>query len=603
MDVRTTNRVYKGPRNKQLTNMESMLNLANSLEAYNDGDVANESSPCWNDLPNELLIHIFKYLPHGDLQQVRMICRRWHDLMQLPEFMDKTKIVVNQENMAILIDSLRQDADLAQRLTYDTLELHGLELSNEVSEILQHLGTKVHKLRLYKSPVFALLNDHLPELEELIVTHIPTVQSDNNFSLNLGKFPKFKALDIACSNVTTYIKTHMILNLTREVSVKMEKLCIEINRDHEDLLIYTLQCHASSLKHLEIILRSTPLMIVKWKQVFVLLERLETLKITGISCYLWLKHVFECLPKEAPLKHLDLSGGLQVDDPLLKLIVDKWPNSLETMELMFCSCLTDEGVKSLGKLKKSLRTLNISHCSKISSKGLLQGLVEESNPILTSLVLNDITDSESEGMCLVAQRLPNLTYLSLESCRDAVTDATLENIFRHQRKLQHLILDDCMRISDEGLLGNGGDNPSTIRNLKGLQSLSLRGCRNLSNRALAKGLKFRELRKLVLGYCHKISSMGIEELVENCRCLEDLTISSCLMIDDDAMLHIAQGLPRLRRLNVSNCINLTGRSIDYVVELCKSLKELSMCGIDSLEIEEVQDKFLQMKPQILEVNL
>ncbi|XP_075148623.1 uncharacterized protein LOC142222380 [Haematobia irritans] len=601
MDKRTTNHVLKGPKSKQIKNMDTLMDLCDFLE-HSSEPVIDYASPSWNDLPNELLIHIFKYLPHGDLQQIRMVCRRWYDLMQLPEFMDKTKVVVNKENIDILLDALHQDSELAQRLTYDTLELHGLDLSADVSKILQHLGTKVQKLRLYKSPVFALLNDHLPELEELIVTHIPTVQSDNNFSLNLGKFPKFKALDIACSNVTTYIKTHMILNLTREVSVKMEKLCIEVNRDHEDLLIYTLQCHAESLRHLEIILRSTPLMVAKWKQVFVLLERLETLKITGISCYMWLKHVFECLPLRAPLKHLDLSGGLQVDDPLLKLIVDKWPNSLETMELMFCSCLTDEGVKSLGKLKKSLRTLNISHCSKISSKGLLQGLVENTNPVLTTLVLNDVTDTEPESMCMLAQRLPNLTYLSLESCRDAVTDATLENIFRHQTQLQHLILDDCMRISDEGLLGYG-ENPATIRNLKGLQSLSLRGCRNLSNRALAKGLKFRELRKLVLGYCHKISSMGIEELVENCRSLEDLTISSCLMIDDDAMLHIAQGLPRLRRLNVSNCINLTGKSIDYVVELCKSLKELSMCGIDSLEIEEVQDKFLQMKPQILEVNL
>ncbi|XP_005178028.1 F-box/LRR-repeat protein 7 isoform X1 [Musca domestica] len=603
MDIRKpkTNRLFKDPI-KQLKNMHTLRDLAKSLEASQD--VGEKSSMClrWNDLPNELLIHIFQYLPHGDLQQVRLVCRRWHDLAQLPEFKEKNKIVVNNENKFLLLESLNVDSDLAQRLSFDTLELHGLELADDVQLLLKYLGKKVRKLRLYKSPVFASLNDNLPALEELIVTHIPTVQSDNTFSLNLSNFPKFKALDIACSNVTTYVKTHMILNLTREVSVKMGKLCIEVNRDHEDLLIYTLQCHAQTLRHLEIILRSTPIMIVKWKQVFAALENLETLKITGVSCYMWLKHVFECLPKEAPLRHLDLSGGLQVDDPLLKLIVNKWPQSLETMELMFCSCLTDEGVKSLGSLRGSLKTLNISHCSKISSQGLLQGLVQETNPILTTLVLNDITDTATDNMCLVMQRLPNLCYLSLESCRDAVTDVTLENIFRHQTKLQHLFLDDCMRISDEGLLGFGS-HPAPIHRLKGLQTLSLRGCRNLSNRALAKGLKFPELRKLVLGYCHKISSMGIEELVENCPSLEDLTISSCLMIDDDAMLHIAQGLPRLRRLNVSNCINLTGKSIDYVVELCRSLKELSMCGIDSLEIQEVQDKFLQMKPQICEVNL
>lgn len=579
-----------------------MLDMADALEDQQHELVKIKPQFLWNNLPNELLIHIFKYLPHGDLQQIRLVCKRWHDLAQLTEFMGKSKLIINRDNMGTLKECLEHDEDLSKRLAYDTLELHGLELCEELQMILKCLGPNIHKLRLYKSPVFAILNDCLPELEELIVTHIPTVQSDNTFSVNLSKFKNFKSLDISCSNVTNYIKTHMILNLTREMSLKMEKLCIELNREHEELLIYTLQYHSDSLKHLEIILRSNPIMISKWKQVFGAFKHLETLKITGVSCYQWLKEIMECLPKETPLRHCDLSGGLQVDDVLLKLIIHKWPETLENMELMFCNSLTDEGVKHLGILRNTLRSLNISHCSKVSAKGLLQGLAAERNTTLKTLVLNDMPDMDSDSVRLLAERLPCLTYLSLENCRESVNDSTLEYIFRHQIQLQHLMLDDCIRITDEGLLGFG-DFPAPISNLKGLQSLSLRGCRNLSNRALIKGLKFLELRKLVLGYCHKISSMGIEELVENCPALEDLTISSCLMIDDDAMLHIAQGLSRLRRLNVSNCINLTGKSIDYVVELCKSLKELSMCGIDSLEIQEVQEKFLQLKPQILELNL
>ncbi|KAI8119736.1 hypothetical protein FF38_14116 [Lucilia cuprina] len=604
MDKIKTTHKLEALSNPQLTyRMNNMLDMANALECEEQQQQQERKHNfLWNNLPNELLIHIFKYLPHSDLQQIRLVCKRWHDLTQLPEFMGKSKLIINRDNMATLHDCLTNDEELARRLSYDTLELHGLELSDDLQLILKALGTNIHKLRLYKSPVFAILNECLPDLEELIVTHIPTVQSDNTFSVNLSKFRNFKSLDISCSNVTTYIKTHMILNLTRELSLVMEKLCIELNREHEELLIYTLQFHSNSLRHLEIVLRSNPVMISKWKLVFVLFKHLETLKITGVSCYQWLKEIMECLPKEAPLKHCDLSGGLQVDDALLKLIIHKWPETLENMELMFCNLLTDEGVKHFGLLRQTLRSLNISHCSKVTAKGLLQGLAAQTNNTLKTLVLNDMADMDAESVRLLAQRLPNLNYLSLENCRESVTDSTLECIFRYQLKLQHLILDDCIRITDEGLLGFG-DQPSPISNLKGLQSLSLRGCRNLSNRALIKGLKFTELRKLVLGYCHKISSMGIEELVENCPALEDLTISSCLMIDDDAMLHIAQGLPRLRRLNVSNCINLTGKSIDYVVELCKSLKELSMCGIDSLEIQEVQEKFLQLKPQILELNL
>ena len=564
-----------------------------------------EPSNCnvlWTNLPNELLIHIFKYLPHSDLQQIRLVCKHWHDLMQLPEFMGKSKLIINPDYMVTIYDSLTNDDALRRRLAYDTLELHSMELSDELQLILKILGPTIYKVRLYKSPVFAVLNDCLPELEELVVSHIPTVQSDNTFSVNLSKFKNFKSLDIGCSNVTTYIKTHMLLNLTRDISLRIEKLCLELNREHEELLIYTLQFHSETLKHLEICLRSYPGMIPKWKQVFKLFKHLECLKITGTSCYQWLKEIMECLPKEAPLRHCDLSGGLQVDDVLLKLIISKWSATLANMELMFCNALSDEAVKELAVLSHTLESLNISHCSKVTCNGLLQGVARETNNTLKTLVLNDMPEVDSLAICKLAQHLPCLTYLSLENCRESVNDVTLSHIFCYQLQLQHLILDDCIRITDEGLMGFGS-TPKPISNLKGLQTLSLRGCRNLSNRALSKALKFTDLRKLVLGYCHKISYMGIEELVENCPALEDLTISSCLMIDDDAMLHIAHGLPRLRRLNVSNCVNLTGKSIDYVMELCKSLKELSMCGIDSLEIQKVQEKFLQLKPQILELNL
>uniref|UniRef100_A0A1A9UX27 F-box domain-containing protein n=1 Tax=Glossina austeni TaxID=7395 RepID=A0A1A9UX27_GLOAU len=538
------------------------------------------------DLPNEIWIKLFTYLTHGDLQQVKLVCKHWCDLCRVPELKRKSKLVITAHNLKDLSQVLKSSPEICEYLQYECLELHGVKVQKDLLTAFEYLGYYIRQLKLHESPVFCVLNDYLPELEELILTRIPSVQSYvNNFSVDLYKFPKFKSLHMSCAGVTYYIKIQLLRNLIYDQCEHLERLSLEFDRTQEDLILYTLELHADSLRQLGIgnHWNSKPSTLIKWQRTFEKFSKLEVLKITGNCGYNWLKIILESLGAENRLRAIDLSGSFELSDDLLKLIVRKWANSVESLDLMFCQCITDDGLKQLGAIKNKLHHLNLAKC-RLTAEGLLQGLVENTNYALRSLNLSHITSMAEGCICLLAQRLCNLTTLNLENCYEAVTDSSLYYIFRYLKRLRHLVLDDCIHITDGGLIGADPSKPA-ISNLKGLQTLSLRGCCNLSNRSLREALNFQELRKLELSYCHNISSSGIEGLVQHCPALEDLTISSCFMLADNSVLQIVLGLPRLRKLNVRNCINYDAHSVGYEMTYTyKTLQELTMNCANTLEV-------------------
>uniref|UniRef100_A0A1A9ZK39 F-box domain-containing protein n=1 Tax=Glossina pallidipes TaxID=7398 RepID=A0A1A9ZK39_GLOPL len=581
----------------------SRLNIMNTLPNKFTNFPMDDDEVVLPVLPNEVWITIFTYLPFGDLQQANAVCKHWCELTRVPVLRRKSKLVITPYNLMDICKIIKCQVIFCKYLSCESVELRDLEVQENLVIVLEYLGSRIRQLKLNKSPVFSVLNDHLPELEELILTHLPRIQNGNNtISADLYKFPKLKSVHMSCANVTYYIKIHLLLNLTLVPCKNIERLSLELNSDQEDLIMYTLDMYAHSLRHVEIIVRSKPSTIVKWQEIFKKFTQLKVLKIAGNCGYKWLKVALENLPKENRLQRIDLNGCLELNDDFMKFILNKWSQSVESLDLMVCHCLTDESIKQLKLVKDKLYHLNLAYCCRVTAQGLLQGIAESTNDKMVNLNLSYITSLSEEFIFLLTERLPNLTSLNLENCRDAVTDRSVNFIFSNLRHLRHLSLNDCVRITDDGLIGTESST-SALSNLKRLETLSLRGCRNLTNRSLLKALKFQQLRKLTLGYCYKISSSGIEGLVEYCPALEELTITSCFMISDDCVLQIVLGLPRLRKLNVSNCVNLTMRSIDYVMTYCKTLRELCMNGIDALEVEQVQQKLLKQKPQILKVEL
>ena len=96
--------------------------------------------------------------------------------------------------------------------------------------------------------------------------------SNNGLSRDLNEFTNMNSIDIG------HRERHMQLTILRELYPNIEKLAIGLNEKHQRLLFHVLERNKDTLKYWEFNVQASPAMISKWKQLFALLDSLESLK-------------------------------------------------------------------------------------------------------------------------------------------------------------------------------------------------------------------------------------------------------------------------------------------------------------------------------------
>ncbi|KAG0722852.1 F-box/LRR-repeat protein 14 [Chionoecetes opilio] len=178
--------------------------------------------------------------------------------------------------------------------------------------------------------------------------------------------------------------------------------------------------------------------------------------------------------------------------------------------------------------------------------------------------------------------VPNITSLNLSGCYN-VSDISLTHAFANEcPSLTHLNLSLCKQISDSAL----GKIAQQLRNL---EVLELGGCSYITNTGLllvAWGLK--KLRKLNLRSCCLVSNQGIaylagqhQEAADGTRALEYLGLQDCQKLSDEALRHVANGLPNLKSINLSFCASITDSGLKYLARM-PSLRELNLRSCDNI---------------------
>ncbi|XP_037950500.1 F-box/LRR-repeat protein 2 [Teleopsis dalmanni] len=549
-------------------------------------------------LPNEVILNIFSYLSRVDLLWARLVCKRWLHLASLPEFLVRNRLIITKDNLFSLLSRLEKP-DAASTMIYQNVHLYQLYSCNFLDKILNKIGSHIISLRLNNAAVFTNIQGKCPKLRELTVGNINWMPvGENRIAMDLNNFESLTSIDLLCDNLTDQFKILLLQQLTKEnTRIKLQKLQVRYVIQPADLMTNLVRMHAETLRLINFYFPTQPEGdLEEWCEIFANLKKLDSIILSGNSSSDWLSCAFAFIPDEAPLKQLCMSGLMRINHPLILLILRKWKNTLENLELMFCTCLNDESMGLLWNLRNNLRVLNVSYCSFVSQEGLLKGIAKECNTKLRGLYLNDNSDLTGETISLLAERLPYLEVLSLENCRNISRNKSISSLFQHLTRLRKLVLNECA-ITDRQLLGRAIKPQFSILRLRGLETLSLRGCQ-ITNYALTHAFKFKELRVLKLGYCHRISSPGIAHLVTNCPMLESLDLNSCVSIDDEAIMHVAKGLKRLRKLNINNCNKVTSRAIDYIIEHCKNINELCISGINSLDVKEETRRLLRVRPQL-----
>ncbi|XP_020618604.1 F-box/LRR-repeat protein 2-like [Orbicella faveolata] len=248
-------------------------------------------------------------------------------------------------------------------------------------------------------------------------------------------------------------------------------------------------------------------------------------------------HGCSILAQSCPyLQALSLSFCDQVTGHILGQFVTFCPN-LRDMNLAGCA-VTDHCLEGLNKLP--LRKLNASHCTHLTDNGL------------------KFLSTECHQLC----------YLNFDGVQWITHDAIavlVENCCGH---LEHLWLDGENMIDDTVEL--------------------IVKCRHLKNLIKKKVIYYinyllffnscRKLQSIDISWCWDVTDVGLEHVVHNCTQMVDMNICGAKDLRGKPMKEIPQCMPRLRRLDATQCNLVPDELLDELVSIMPQMIIINYYG-------------------------
>jgi Leucine Rich repeat len=173
------------------------------------------------------------------------------------------------------------------------------------------------------------------------------------------------------------------------------------------------------------------------------------------------------------LNTINLSRNQWIDDEMLMPLLEKNARTLESLNLSDCSNLTSVALQPVIINCSRLKKLNLHNCFFLTV-GCLEAIAFHQTNIQELDLSNCIMGERTLVVLLSSQW--RLHVLSLASVI-TVNDNVLFSISKYQTEIVHLNLFACNRITDRGI-------GALSLNCKKLETLSIRGCKNLSERSL-----------------------------------------------------------------------------------------------------------------------
>ncbi|GAB2295450.1 hypothetical protein Dimus_029617 [Dionaea muscipula] len=116
--------------------------------------------------------------------------------------------------------------------------------------------------------------------------------------------------------------------------------------------------------------------------------------------------------------------------------------------------------------------------------------------------------------------------------------------------------------------------------LQHLEMLNLNGCQKIFDKGLEAITYISPSLKVFSIYWNvRITDIGIQHLVKNCKHVVDLNLSGCKNITDHSMQLIADCYQDLESLNITRCIRLSDSGLDHVLTSCSSLQNLNLYAL------------------------
>eukprot|EP00899_Mesostigma_viride_P008359 jgi/Mesvir1/17524/Mv08778-RA.1 len=297
------------------------------------------------------------------------------------------------------------------------------------------------------------------------------------------------------------------------------------------------------------------------------------------------------------LRYLNVAGCTDLQGVPFALVA----SSCRGLEILDASGsdLRDSSMDVLAEYCPRLRRVNLSCCTDITDAGIRQ-LVKGCRQLQRiDLCKTSVTDA---GITAIANHCAELRHLDAAFCV-GMTDASLSLLARRCKdRLEHLGLEGCRSIGDEGMLAVAENCPSLRRldigagdgcSSRGITEASLsvlaRRCTQLaylrapyagqqlrSEPILAMAGHWGQLQHLNLSRSADMTDRAVQAIVRHCRALRELYLSWCYSVTDGGVAPLARhGPPGLRALKLSGT-QVTDASVVAIAAHCRQLRRFHL---------------------------
>lgn len=419
-----------------------------------------------------------KFLSYSDRIAASQVCQLWYEASLHPTFCDQERVVVRT---CVLEASnvFKMSRKPYRHLTFVDLDVcHGLltELWNNVRSNLKTLYLK-NCIVCYKdfihilSSCFELGSLTIDNCQELFMSG-QLLKTSQDIKMVEGALKNVCELNLSNNRYLSDALFHRLVCLMPKLSsISLESVQMSYHgglykKFYPDRLIFEnpdftsealltfqhfLSFVANRAKHIKNINLSRTLVDSNALTRIAYLEDLQLNEIHLVGCgQLNNNGIFSLAQTQFSLNVLELSNSSRITDQALIQVCNHLFN-LRKLALRNCRAITDLGIVNLKNLHY-LKELDLSQCEQISNDGIANGLCSKINTRLRKLYLHHLSKLTSEVIILLVKFLPNLIYLNLNFCYNAVRDDSIQSIFQHQIYLRSLKIAGCS-VTDAGLTG------------------------------------------------------------------------------------------------------------------------------------------------------
>ncbi|TGO33273.1 hypothetical protein BHYA_0255g00010 [Botrytis hyacinthi] len=237
------------------------------------------------------------------------------------------------------------------------------------------------------------------------------------------------------------------------------------------------------------------------------------------------------------IKDLNLRGCVQVEHYKRAEVIVKACKNLVNATLEGCRNFQKATLHNLLKTNGRLTNLNLTGLSAVTNATCK--IIAQSCPHLQMFNVSWCTHMDALGLQLVIRGCPNLMDLRAGEVRGLDNEDLALLIFETNR-LERLVLSGCINITDKALqVMMHGHDPE------------------LDAFSYAPLVPQRKLRHLDLSRCNRLTDEGVKSLAYVCPDLEGLQLSGCIALTDKALENILATCPNLTHLDLEDLSELS----------------------------------------------